>query len=47
MQKKIGKRLAGVVSGVTEFGVFVRIDRFPDRWVDPRIKTRPRIFFVR
>jgi ribonuclease R len=29
MQKKIGLRFAGVVSGVTEFGVFVQLNDFP------------------
>ena len=29
MQKKIGLRFAGVISGVTEFGVFVQLNDFP------------------
>ena len=29
MQKKIGLRFAGVISGVTEFGVFVQLSDFP------------------
>ena len=29
MQKKIGLRFAGAISGVTEFGVFVQLNDFP------------------
>ena len=29
MQKKIGLRFAGIISGVTEFGVFVQLNDFP------------------